>query len=89
MGCPTHVLKNKVGKFEPRSQIRLFVGYSKETRGGYFYSPQDNKVLVLTNTTFLEDNYMIDHKPHGNKIYFFYNEIKFILKPKAQHVNSL
>ena len=42
--------------------VCLFVGYSKETRGGYFYSPEDNKVFVSTNATFLKDNYISDHK---------------------------
>ena len=64
-GCPAHVLKNRSGKLEPKSVVCLFVGYSKETRGGYFYSPKDNKVFVSTNATFLEDNYISDHKPHS------------------------
>ncbi|KAK0594600.1 hypothetical protein LWI29_001701 [Acer saccharum] len=40
-------------------------GCSKETRGGYFYSHEDNKVFVSTNATFLEDNYISDHKPRS------------------------
>ncbi|KAK0586091.1 hypothetical protein LWI29_000773 [Acer saccharum] len=64
-GCPAHVLKNRTGKLDPKSMVCLFVGYSKETRGGYFYSPKDNKVFVSTNATFLEDNYISDHKPHS------------------------
>ncbi|KAK4840811.1 hypothetical protein QYF36_018748 [Acer negundo] len=37
--------------------------YSKETRGGYFYNPEENKVFVSKNATFLDDNYISDHKP--------------------------
>ena len=64
-GCPAHVLKNKTNKLESCSQVCLFVGYPKETRGGYFYSPKDNKVLVSTNATFLEEDYMREFKPRS------------------------
>ena len=59
-GCPAHVLKENTGKLEPRSKVFTFVGYPKGTRGGLFYSPQDNKVFVSTNATFLEHNYRAD-----------------------------
>ena len=62
-GCPAHVLKNKTTKLESRSQVCLFVGYPKETRGGLFYSPEDNKVFVSINATFLEEDYMREFKP--------------------------
>ena len=63
-GCPAHVLKNKTTKLEPRSQVCL---YSKETRGRLFYSPDDNKVFVSTNATFLEEDYMREFK-HRSKV---------------------
>ena len=34
-GCTTHVLKGKIGKLEPRTEICLFFGYPKGTRGGF------------------------------------------------------
>ena len=40
-GCLAHVLKGKTGKLEPRSELCLFVGYLKGTRGGLFYSPEE------------------------------------------------
>ena len=40
------ILKGKTGKLEPRSEVCMFVGYPKGTRGGMFYSYQDNKVFV-------------------------------------------
>ena len=43
----------------------LFVGYPKETRGGFFYNPEDNKVFVSTNATFLEEDYMKEFKPRS------------------------
>ena len=67
-GCPAHVLKGKTGKLEPRSEVCMFVGYPKGTRGGLFYSAQDNKVFVSTNATFLEYNYMADFKPRSKVV---------------------
>ena len=42
-----------------------FVGYAKGTRGDVFYNSRDNKVFVLTNTTFLENNYIANFKPQS------------------------
>ena len=61
-GCPAHVLKGKTGKLETRTEVCLFVGYPKGTRGGLFYSSSDKKVFVSTNATFLEDDYMTNFK---------------------------
>ena len=66
-GCPAHVLRPKTGKLAPRSEVCIFVGYAEETRGGYFYSHEDQKVFVSTNTIFLENNYMNNYKPY-NKV---------------------
>ncbi|CAA0824232.1 cysteine-rich RLK (RECEPTOR-like protein kinase) 8, partial [Striga hermonthica] len=62
-GSPAHVLRTGTDKLEPRSEVRLFVGYPKETKGGLFYSPEDQKVIVSTNARFLEEDYVLDHKP--------------------------
>ena len=35
-GCPVHMLKGKIGKLEPRTEVCMFVGYPKVTRGGLF-----------------------------------------------------
>ena len=64
-GCIAYVLQSKTTKLEPRSKVCLFVGYPKETRGGFFYSPQDNQVFVSTNATFLEEDYMREFKPRS------------------------
>ena len=61
-GCPTHVLKGKTRKLDPRSEVCMFVGYPKGTRGGLFSSTQDNRVFVSTNVVFLEHNYMTNFK---------------------------
>ena len=67
-GCPAHVLKGKTGKMDSRTEVCLFVGYPKGTRGGLFYSPQEQKVFVSTNATFLENTYMTDFKPRSKTV---------------------
>ena len=62
------MLKGKTGKLESRTEVCLFVGYPKGTRGGLFYSPQDKKVFVSTNATFLENTYMTDFKPRSKTV---------------------
>ena len=57
-GCPIYVLKGKTKKLEPSSKVCFFVGYAKGIKGGVFYNSRDNKVFILTNATFLENNYM-------------------------------
>ena len=48
--------KATVDKLESHTELCLFVGYPKETKGGYFYSTKDNKVFVL------EDDHIRNHK---------------------------
>ena len=62
------MLKGKTGKLESRSEVCMFVGYSKETRGGIFYSPKENKRFVSTNATFLEHDYVNNHKPRSKVV---------------------
>ena len=65
MGVPTHILKGKMSKLETRSEVCYFIGYPKGTYGWYFYDPREQKVFISTNAIFLEDNYIINHKPKG------------------------
>ena len=60
-GCPTYVLKEK--KLESRTQICLFVGYPKGTRGYYIYYNEEQKVFVSKNGKFIEKDYLKDYKP--------------------------
>lgn len=48
------MLKGKTNKIESRSEVCIFIVYPGKIRGYYFYSPQEEKVFVITNTTFLE-----------------------------------
>ncbi|KAK1555494.1 hypothetical protein Q3G72_027257 [Acer saccharum] len=56
-------LSGKTEKMESRSETCIFVGYPKETKGYYFYSPSDLKVFVSTNVKILEKDYMNDFVP--------------------------
>ncbi|XP_075515579.1 uncharacterized protein LOC142550225 [Primulina tabacum] len=67
-GCHAYVLKRKMDKMEPRSKLCMFVGYPKGTRGSYFYSPQDKKVFVSTNATFLENKH-IEESESKSKVF--------------------
>nr|MCH9869559.1 hypothetical protein [Serratia marcescens] len=68
--CPAHVRKGKmdVNKLGSRTQVNLFIGYPKKTKGWYFYNPQDQKVFVSTNATFLEEDYIMGHKPKSRVV---------------------
>ena len=46
----------------------IFVGYVEKPRGGYFYSHEDQKVFVSTNTIFLENDYMNNYKPRSKVV---------------------
>ena len=52
-GSPTYVLNRDPSKLEARSNVCLFVGYPKGTKGYMFYDPQEQKVIVSTNAIFL------------------------------------
>ncbi|TYK02506.1 gag/pol protein [Cucumis melo var. makuwa] len=67
-GCPAHMLVTNPKKLEPRSRLCQFVGYPKETRCGILFDPQENKVFVSKNSTFLEENHMRDHKPRSKLV---------------------
>ena len=53
---------------DTRTDVCLFVGYPKGTKGYIFYDPQDQKLFVSTNARFLEEDYMINNKPKSKII---------------------
>jgi len=55
-------------KLERRSKLCLFVGYPKEMKGGLFFDDQENRVIVSTNATFLEEDHIRDHQPHNKLV---------------------
>jgi hypothetical protein len=62
------VLDKEADKLAPRTDVRLFVGYPKGTKGGLFYSPKDQKVIISTNAQFLEEDYIMNHRPRSQVI---------------------
>ena len=67
-GAPAHVLRKDPNKLESRTEVCMFVGYPKGTRGGLFYSPSDKKVIVSTHATFLDEDYISNFKPKSKII---------------------
>ena len=67
-GCPAHVLVQNSKKLERRSKLCLFIGYPKETKGDLFYDPQENRVFVSTNATFLEEDHVRNHQPSSKVV---------------------
>ncbi|KAA0062742.1 gag/pol protein [Cucumis melo var. makuwa] len=67
-GCLAHVLVQNPKKLEHHSKLCLFVGYPKESKGGLFYDPQENKVFVSTNATFLEEDHIRNHQTRSKLV---------------------
>ena len=67
-GSLANVLKRDPSKLEARSEVCLFVGYPKGTKGYLFYDPKEQRVLVSTNARFFEEDYIIDNKPKSKTI---------------------
>ena len=67
-GYPAHVLKEKSDKLEAKTEVYMFLGYSKETKGYLFYNHKDNKVFVSTNTKFLKDDYVNNFNPRSKVV---------------------
>ena len=61
------MLKGKFDKLEAKTEVCLFVGYPKGTRGGFFYIQKD-KVFVSTNARYLEEDYVENFKPRSRII---------------------
>ena len=51
---PAHVLRRDLSKLEARSEVGLFVGFPRGTKGYLFYDPKEQRVLISTIARFLE-----------------------------------
>ena len=67
-GATAHVLRKEPHKLESLTEVCLFIGYPKGTRGGLFYSSSEKKVIVSTNAKFLEEDYVNNFKPKSKVI---------------------
>ena len=57
-GCPVYVKRLLTNKLGARSDRCLFVGYPKETKGYYFYYPDEQKLFVGLRAIFLEKEFL-------------------------------
>ena len=62
------MLRRDPSKLEARSEVGLFVGYPRGTKGYLFYDLKEQRMLVSTNARFLEHDYMLDNKPKSKVI---------------------
>ncbi|KAA0040701.1 gag/pol protein [Cucumis melo var. makuwa] len=69
-----YILNNVPSKSVSETPYELWKGhkgslrYSKESRGGLFYDPQENKVFVSTNATFLEEDHIRNHQTRSKLV---------------------
>jgi hypothetical protein len=57
-GCETYVKHLMSNKLTPKSDKYFFVGYSRETKGYYFYNKAEGKVFVTHNGVFMEKEFI-------------------------------
>ena len=57
-GCPAYVKCLATDKLGPRFVKSYFIGYPKETKGYYFYQPDEQKLFVSLKATFLEREFL-------------------------------
>ena len=53
---------------ESHTEVCLFIGHPKGTRGELFYSSSEKKVIVSTNAKFFEEDYVNNFKPKSKVI---------------------
>ena len=89
-GCWAYVKRLESTKLEPKSDKCLFVGYPKETKGYYFYNPQENKTFVALHAVFLEKEFM-DAVVSGRKVEVDENRSDTVsgAKSLAKHEQSI
>ena len=61
-GCEAYVKRLQSDKLGPKSDKCIFVGYTKETLGYYFYYRSEGKVFVARNGVFLEIEFLKGEK---------------------------
>lgn len=49
-GCPAHVLKEKVEKFEPEIEVCVFIEYPNGTKSCMIYNSKEKTIIVITNS---------------------------------------
>ena len=62
------MLVQKASQLVSRSELCLLMGYPKRTKGYIIYNLSDNKTFVITNTKFLEEDFMKNAKPRSRLV---------------------
>ena len=87
-GCHSYVLDKELNKLDSHSKVCMFVGYPRGTIEGYFYNPKDNKVLIFTNATFLEESYIQDIKSQSKvMLEEMSNSIVALTVPEVENIS--
>ena len=68
------MLKRKSDKLEAKTEVCMFLGYSKKTKGYLFYNHKDNKVFFSTHAKFLGDDYVNNFNPRNKVVLAEMNE---------------
>ncbi|KAA0058461.1 gag/pol protein [Cucumis melo var. makuwa] len=67
-----YLIQSKFDSFEKFKEYKVEVenesGYTKESKAGLFYDPQENKVFVSINATFLEEDYIRNHQTRSKLV---------------------
>jgi hypothetical protein len=63
------VLDKNVTKLVFRTEVRLFVGYPRETKGYLFYSLKDRNVIDGINARFLEKDCIMNLEPMNGIVF--------------------
>ncbi|TYK14918.1 gag/pol protein [Cucumis melo var. makuwa] len=66
-----YILNNVPSKSVSETPYELWKGrkgYPKESKGGLFYDPQENKVFVSTNAMFLEEDHIRNHQTRSKLV---------------------
>ncbi|KAK8600889.1 hypothetical protein V6N12_050734 [Hibiscus sabdariffa] len=87
-GCDAYAKHQMSTKLEPKSHKCLFVGYPKETKGYYFFNPNENKVFVARTSVFLEREF-ISKKDKGRNIELKEVQEEKINEPSVEHIPQI
>ncbi|TYK05842.1 gag/pol protein [Cucumis melo var. makuwa] len=66
-----YILNNVPSKSVSETPYELWKGrkgYPKESKGGLLYDPQENKIFVSTNATFLEEDHIQNHQTRSKLV---------------------
>ncbi|KAK8652167.1 hypothetical protein V6N13_061189 [Hibiscus sabdariffa] len=84
-GCKAYVKHHMSTKLEPKSEKCTFVGYSKETKGYYFYN--ENKVFVARTGVFLEKEFLTN-SGKGRNIELEEVQQKQVIEPEVEGISQ-